>query len=109
MLKVFVDDLRVTNSYDLVFREPELFLSWLKDNTEQELFLSLDNDMGLEHLDGKAVVKELVIIPNNIKQINLHTSNFIARDYMKDYLNNAKACGLLPNLDKVSVSQELIC
>lgn len=84
-MKIFLDDIRLSpEKYDLTFKHAEDLIEWIKANpTTQVDLLSLDHDLeegseetGIPYMTGYDFVrKHLPYLPNNIKKIQLHTSN----------------------------------
>ena len=100
-VKISVDDIRaIPDGYDLLFLNPENFISWRKDNPEIIISeLSLDHDMGLDYMDGYDLVKYMVheelMNINLIKHIQFHTDNMIGLKNMYCYLESAKKHGAI--------------
>ena len=98
-VKISVDDIRaIPDGYDLLFINPENFISWRKDNPEITISeLSLDHDMGLDYMDGYDLVKYMVheesMNINKIEYIQFHTDNMIGLKNMYCYLESAKKHG----------------
>ena len=98
-IKISVDDIRaIPDGYDLLFLNPENFISWRKDNPEITISeLSLDHDMGLDYMDGYDLVKYMVddesMNINKIERIQFHTDNMIGLKNMYCYLESAKKHG----------------
>ena len=76
-IKISVDDIRaIPDGYDLLFLNPENFISWRKDNLEIEISeLSLDHDMGLDYygceLDPDYFREGCKRYNQHIKQLNI--------------------------------------
>lgn len=110
-MKIFLDDIRLSpEKYDLTFKHAEDLIDWIKENpTTQVDLLSLDHDLdegseetGIPYMTGyDFVLKHLPYLPNNIKKIQLHTSNSVGRINMFDSLHSSKQHGLLPNLEVI--------
>ena len=100
-VKISVDDIRaIPDGYDLLFLNPENFISWRKDNQEIIISeLSLDHDMGLDYMDGYDLVKYMVndesMNINKIEYIQFHTDNMIGLKNMYCYLESAKKHGAI--------------
>lgn len=95
MKKIFVDDVRMKpERYDMVFLTMEEFLDYIKENPTEELFVSLDHDMGENVMNGNAMVDKLVYMDNNIKHVQIHSSNPPAALSMLAKLKSAKKVGL---------------
>ena len=98
-IKISVDDIRaIPDGYDLLFLNPENFISWRKDNSEIGISeLSLDHDMGLDYMDGYYLVKYMVheysMNIGSIERIQFHTDNMIGLKNMYCYLESAKNMG----------------
>ena len=100
-IKISVDDIRaIPDGYDLLFLNPENFISWRKDNPEITISeLSLDHDMGLDYMDGYDLVKYMVhedsMNIGSIERIQFHTDNMIGLKNMYCYLESAKKHGAI--------------
>lgn len=100
-IKISVDDIRaIPDGYDLLFLNPENFISWRKDNSKIAISeLSLDHDMGLDYMDGYDLVKYMVHEDSMniglIERIQFHTDNMIGLKNMYFYLESAKKHGVI--------------
>ena len=100
-VKISIDDIMaIPDGYDLLFLNPENFISWRKDNQEITISeLSLDHDMGLYYMDGYDLVKYMVddesMNINKIEYIQFHTDNMIGLKNMYCYLESAKKHGAI--------------
>ena len=98
-IKISVDDIRaIPDGYDLLFLNPENFISWRKDNSEIGISeLSLDHDMGLDYMDWYDLIKYIVhedsMNIGSIERIQFHTDNMIGLKNMYCYLESAKKHG----------------
>lgn len=105
MVNVFVDDLRKCPENYLLFRTAEEFIEYLANSPHIKInVLSLDHDLGLEIMDGYELVKNIYYqFPDlHIKEVRLHTDNFIGFGNMYHYLVNAIENQALPNIEHVT-------
>lgn len=102
-MKIFLDDIRFTpKKYDLTFKDGESLLIWLKSHPTTKIdLLSFDHDLGENKLNGAQVINKIAMLPNNIINVQIHSSNNVGRNNMYKALLSYKKHGYLPNLKNI--------
>lgn len=89
----------------MLFRTAEAFIEYLAYNPDTKIgILSLDHDLGEDIMDGYDLVKQLYHqFPDiSIKEVRLHTDNYVGFENMYRYLVSAITHDALPNVKYVS-------
>ncbi|GKQ43172.1 hypothetical protein RD055328_10950 [Companilactobacillus sp. RD055328] len=102
-MKLFLDDLRnVPEGWELVNTVPELEEVFLK-HKDQVTHISLDNSLGWNTPQGKTFVDDFIEHQWDVENIWLHSSDFMAVDYMKEQLDIARRGGVISENIKVQI------
>jgi hypothetical protein len=100
-IKIFLDDIR--NPPDgtwVVKRNAKDFIASFIMAEEYVESISLDHDLG-ENVDGYDVVKAIVALKLNTKEIHIHSANIVGRENMRCYLQSAIDNGILNKDTKI--------
>lgn len=103
-IKLFLDDVRpAPDGYQLVKTVNELQRKVIQYEHINEV--SLDNDLGTNHLEGYDFVKwfiqqKIENKPYTINIFHIHSANPIAVTNMRSLLSNAIKCGLIKSIIK---------
>lgn len=103
-VNIYLDDLRpLPKEFDLLFKTGEDLLEYLKHSGNQAVgIISLDHDLGMGVMDGYDFVKNMVHLPVDINEIQLHTDNLVGFRNMYYYLTNAQAHDVLAERTVIS-------
>lgn len=78
------------------FTQSSELLTYLRQHSDLQInALSLDNDLGINQLEGYDLVKELVERHIRVNYYLVHTANIIARQKIVTYLANAMKAGMI--------------
>ncbi|MGR3741256.1 cyclic-phosphate processing receiver domain-containing protein [Companilactobacillus sp. DQM5] len=104
-MKLFLDDLRYEpKNWQLVNTVKELEEVFIK-NKSKVTHISLDNSLGWGVPQGKTFVDDFINNQWYVDNLWIHSSDFVAVDYMKDQLDVAKKSGVIsPNINVKIVS-----
>lgn len=100
-VKIILDDIRLQPPGWMLFKSPEPFIEWRKNNPNVVIdMLSLDHDMGETFMSGYDAVKHIInnpdMHPEMIKRWSFHTDNPIGFQNMYLYVINAQECDVIP-------------
>ena len=112
-IRIVVDDIREAPMGWLLFKNPEEFIQWRRENANEVIqVLSLDHDMGLEFYDGYDLVKCMIEIDSMnaqlIERVQFHTDNMVGFTNMYHYFVSAKNHGLVPDMNIIKEKMSLI-
>lgn len=103
-MKIFLDDRRYEpQGWYLVNTVPELEEVFLK-NYDQITHISLDNSLGLGNKQGKTFVDDLINNQWFVPNLWIHSSDFLAVDYMKEQLDIAQRAKVISNEIKIKIA-----
>lgn len=102
-MKIFLDDCRYEpNGWELVNTVPELEKLFLS-HRDEVTYISLDNSLGVGNKQGKAFVDDLINNQWFVPNLWIHSSDFIAVDYMKEQLEIAQRGNVISKEIKVKI------
>lgn len=94
-MKLFLDDLRYEpEGWELVNTVPELEKVFL-ENKDLVTHISLDNSLGWNTPQGKTFVDHLINNQWYVPNLWIHSSDFMAVDYMQEQLEIAQKSGVI--------------
>ncbi|MDO1605674.1 hypothetical protein Q2T76_06325 [Lactobacillus sp. YT155] len=102
-MKLFLDDIRsVPDGWTLVSNVQELEEVFLK-NKNAVTHISLDNSLGWKYPQGKTFVDDFINNQWYVDNIWLHSSDFMAVEYMDEQLKIAKESNVISSDIKVKI------